>query len=286
MAALAMIDEGNTIAAQLLGGYSFEISAREAQRLDGIRASLADGTIVSITNLPGESDAARIEAAARIRAAGLVPMPHVAARRIESSDSLSRTLDGFGRVGVDRLFLVAGDVPAPSGPYPDALSVIDAVDFTQFGIRTIAITGYPDGHPGIGRAALDSARRDKLAALSRQGVATEIMTQFGFEADPIIAWLRDIRADGVGSVVRLGLPGPASAGTLLKYAARCGVGVSARAMSRFGLSLTRLLSSAGPDRLHADLARAIAAEPLGSVAVHIFPFGGLTRMVEWTGAVR
>ncbi len=286
MAALAMAKQEQTARRHLLDGYSFEISARDAGRLDAVRAAIPDGTIVSITNLPNESDGARIEAAARVRALGLVPMPHVAARRIASEADLAQALDGFAAAGVDRLFVIAGDVPAPAGPFADALAMIAATSFARHGIGVVGISGYPDGHPGIDREALDHARRAKIAALAEQAVTAELVTQFGFEAEPVVAWLRRIRAGGFDGVVRMGLPGPANVGTLLRYAARCGVGVSARAMTRYGASITRLLSSAGPDLLYAALARAVATEPLGPVAIHLFPFGGLGKMADWAEAQR
>ena len=60
----------------------------------------------------------------------------------------------------------------------------------------------------------------------RSGAVLYVVTQFCFEARPIIAWDRTIRAEGNKLPIRLGLPGLASIKTLLNYAKACGVGRS------------------------------------------------------------
>ncbi len=51
-------------------------------------------------------------------------------------------------------------------------------------------------------------------------------------------------------------------------------------MAKYGVSLTRLLGTAGPDKLIDDFARGIGPEH-GAVRFHFYPFGGLTKTVEW-----
>jgi methylenetetrahydrofolate reductase (NADPH) len=52
-------------------------------------------------------------------------------------------------------------------------------------------------------------------------------------------------------------------------------------MAKYGASITRLLNTAGPDRLYADLADGISPAVHGGVAIHLYPFGGLRKMAEW-----
>src|SRR3982074_1287405 len=51
------------------------------------------------------------------------------------------------------------------------------------------------------------------------------------------------------ATVRVGLPGPASVKTLLRFARRCGVGATASVMAKYGVSITQLLNTAGPSAL-------------------------------------
>src|SRR3546814_7526917 len=104
---------------------------------------------------------------------------------------------------------------------------------------------------------------DKLYALKNQNIAAEIVTQFVFDADAVVGWLSAIRAEGVTAPVRIGIPGPASIQSLLRFAARCGVGASAKVMAKYGVSITRLLNTATPDRLVEELTVKTRSHDLG-----------------------
>ena len=80
--------------------------------------------------------------------------------------------------------------------------------------------------------------------------------------------------------MRVGIPGPAGIKTLLRFAARCGVGASASVMKKYGVSITNLLGSAGPDKLVNTFATKLG-DKHGRVRLHFYPFGGLVRTVEW-----
>ena len=85
--------------------------------------------------------------------------------------------------------------------------------------------------------------------------------------------------------VRVGVPGPAGIKTLLRFAARCGVQASASVMAKYGLSITQLLGTAGPDKMVDALSERISSEH-GRVRLHFYPFGGLERTVEWIKSTR
>ena len=86
---------------------------------------------------------------------------------------------------------------------------------------------------------------------------------------------------GIKLPVTVGLAGPATPATLTKFALRCGIGNSMRALrgqiGRFG----RLLVDTGPD----DVMRALEAAPREDTAsiagFHVFPFGGLRKARNW-----
>ena len=85
--------------------------------------------------------------------------------------------------------------------------------------------------------------------------------------------------------VRIGVPGPAGIKKLLRYAAHCSVAASATVMARYGVSLTRLFGSAGPDRLVDSLVRGLD-ERNGPVRFHFYPFGGIGQTVDWIAAYK
>jgi methylenetetrahydrofolate reductase (NADPH) len=97
----------------------------------------------------------------------------------------------------------------------------------------------------------------------------------------VLDWLAKLRDGGIAAPVRIGVPGPASVKTLLRFAARCGVGASASVMAKYGVSITKLLNTAGPDALIAELAASIDPARHGEVVLHFYPFGGLAKTAQW-----
>lgn len=266
----------------LLRDFSLEMTGKDVEELDAARPLLPAGTRINVTFLGNEDLPVRRTAARRVRAAGLLPVPHVSARRLESREALDTFLGALRADGTaERLFAVGGDPGKPHGPYPDALSVIESGVLEAFGVRQVSIAGYPEGHPDIADELLWPALEAKHAALRARGLSGEIITQFGFDADPVLDWIAEVRGRGIDLPVRVGVPGPAGVRRLLRYAARFGVGTSASIARKYGLSLTNLMGTAGPDRFLRALAADLRPERHGEVKVHFYPFGGLRATAEW-----
>jgi methylenetetrahydrofolate reductase (NADPH) len=268
--------------AVLLENYSFEMTAKDVPHLEEAAHLIPPDTKIAITFLPNEDFPARVAAARRVRELGFVPVPHISARRVKSQAELESFLAALQReASIDRAFIIAGDPPQPEGPYVDALAVIRTGLLARYGVSRVGISGYPEGHPEIGSDKLWQAKRAKLAEIADMGHDFAVVTQFGFDAEPILSWLAQLRAANVHGLVRVGVPGPATVKTLLRFATRCGVGASAKVMSKYGVSLTRLLTTAGPDALILDLARGLEPARHGDVRLHFYPFGGLKTTAQW-----
>lgn len=266
---------------QLMTDYSLEITPKDVEALENAAHMIPQGTLISVTFLPGAEFSDRARAAERIQQLGFKPVPHLSARRLLSADNLREYLDLLKtKIDLKHVFVIAGDPDSAMGPYDDALAVIDSGILKEYGIEHVGISGYPEGHPDITNEKLAKAMHDKVASLKRQGIDYSIMTQFGFDADPVIDWLKQIRSEGIDGPVRIGVAGPASIKTLLRFAARCGVGTSAKVVRKYGLSITSLIGSAGPDPVIADLTNDLRDEH-GKVHLHFYPFGGLVKTNEW-----
>jgi methylenetetrahydrofolate reductase (NADPH) len=120
----------------------------------------------------------------------------------------------------------------------------------------------------------------KVGEIEARGMAPLIVTQFGFDPDAFLAWLLKLRALGIDAPVRIGVPGPAGIKRLLSFAARCGVGASASVLRKYGISVTNLLGSAGPDKLVDAFAAGLGPQH-GRVRLHFYPFGGMVKTLEW-----
>jgi methylenetetrahydrofolate reductase (NADPH) len=266
----------------LLNNYSIEMTAKDIPHLEAAANIIPQGTKIPVTFLPGETFEMRIAAAKRVRDLGFLPIPHISARRLQSQEELENFLAAFQReVGTDHAFVVAGDPPQPMGPFEDALSIIRTGLLAKYGIRRIGISGYPEGHPDIGSAKLWQAKLEKQAAILERGHDFAVVTQFTFDAEPVLTWLVQLRKAGVHALVRIGVPGPASVRRLLAFASRCGVGASTKAMKKYGMSLTTLLSAAGPDRLIEQYAARLDPATHGEALIHFYPFGGMRATAEW-----
>lgn len=268
--------------ARLIATYSIEMTAKDGDALRDARDLIPQGTSVSITFLAGETAPARVAAAKQARGYGFSPRPHISARRIASEAELESFLaDLAAQAQIDRAFVVAGDLAQSAGPYFDALAVIKSGLLAKHGVRHVGISGYPEGHPDFPAEQLWQSLRDKHQALTDLGHTYDIITQFGFDSAPVLDWLARLRDGGITAPVRVGVPGPASVKTLLRFAARCGVGASASVMAKYGVSITKLLNTAGPDALISELAASSDPAKDGEVFLHLYPFGGLAKTAQW-----
>ena len=267
--------------AGITDGYSVEMTAKDIGALREAAPMMPPGTPIAVTFLPGEEADARVAAAVAVRELGFEPMPHFSARRITSEDDFEGYLQAVvSKAGVQRCFIVAGDPPEPQGPYFDTSALIATGAFERAGIKAIGVGGHPEGHPVMSQAECWQVLEAKVAEIERRGMAPLVVTQFGFDPDAFLAWLKEARRRGIESPIRIGIPGPAGIKRLLAFAARCGVGASASVMKKYGVSLTNLIGSAGPDKLVDAFARGIGHEH-GRVRLHFYPFGGIPKTIEW-----
>lgn len=262
-------------------GFSLEMTAKDIASLRDAAPMIPVDTPVAVTFLPGEEPAARVAATVAVRDLGFEPMPHFSARRIQSQAEFEEYLQAVvAQAGVSRCFIVAGDPPEPQGPFFDTSALIATGAFERAGIKAIGIGGHPEGHPNMTVDQTWAVLESKIAEIQARGMAPLVVTQFGFDADAFLDWLKELRARGLDVPVRIGIPGPAGIKTLLRFAARCGVGASTSVMAKYGLSITNLLGSAGPDRLVDRFAEKLGDEH-GRVRLHFYPFGGMVKTVEW-----
>ncbi|HET6522881.1 methylenetetrahydrofolate reductase [Sphingopyxis sp.] len=266
----------------LTNDYSLEITSRDRDALVEAAPLMPAGTRVSITFLPNEELGARVAAAQAALDCGFVPVPHLAARHLSSEAVLEEALRSLHEIGAsENIFVIAGDSPVASGPYADALALIQSGLLERYGVRNVGIAGYPEGHPAIGNQELSAAMRDKSMACSARGMGCEVVTQFGFDAAASAKWLAAVRAEGFAGTVRIGIAGPTSVKALLRFATRCGVGASAKVISKYGASITKLFSTATPDAYLTELADKMAPSSHGEVKIHLYPFGGISKAAHW-----
>lgn len=265
----------------LLSEFSLEMTGKDADAIRAAAPKLPGGTNVNVTFLGNEDLGMRVTAAEAVLAAGMRPVPHISARRLAGTDALHEFLAALRSAGAsDHVFAVGGDPVTPEGPFDSAEAVIRSGVLPEYGVEQVSIAGYPEGHPAIDDDALWAALEGKAASLAEQGLGGTIITQFGFDEVPVLRWIEHVRERGIDLPIRVGVPGPAGVKRLLGYARRFGVGASALIVKKYGLSLTNLVGTAGPERLLDALAAGI--EPAhGTVQLHFYTFGGIEATADW-----
>lgn len=273
--------------AAFLDLFSLEATRPGATDIAALQGVLPSRAPVYLSAVPGRPAAELIEPAREIRAAGFEPVPHLAVRSIASDAALDDLLSNFAALaGVRRVLVIGGDRDRPAGPFASALDLIESGRLQRYGIDEIGVAGYPEGHPRIAEPVLERALAAKLEAAGQTGLRAHIVTQFCFDAGRVVAWIARLRDLGIEHPVRIGMAGPASLSTLLRYAQRCGVGASLLRLNRNAGLLKQLVGTSAPDGLVRPLAEAAAAGKLGLAAPHFFSFGGVAATGRWAAAAR
>jgi methylenetetrahydrofolate reductase (NADPH) len=273
---------------RLLHGYSLELNPGDLKTVEMAAERLDPGTEVSLAWIPGSDPMEMIAPAARLKRAGHLPMAHVAARHVESAAQLERLAGRLRDAGVDRILLIGGDRTRPAGPYDSSLSVMQTGVFPKAGISRVAIGGFPEGNPHIPETVLNEALEAKLRFAFEEGLRLSLITQFCFQSEPVIEWVRGVRARGIDIPIRVGLAGPAGALTLMRYAVRCGIGNSLRVLSE-NPSFAKVLVETGPEPIINGIAASVAdggGRQFWIEGLHFYVFGGLRRTLDWIDAER
>lgn len=270
------------VIAQLARNSSIEINVQDVAYLAASRTLLPEGKKVYVSHLPKQTWQQTIDACRAVRDAGFEAVPHVPVRLLESKDTLDRFLeDAVAGAEVREVLLIAGDYAQSVGPYSSVAEVLRTGVLTARGLRRVSLAGHPEGHPKVPLAEIRRAEAEKARLANDMGLETTLLTQFFFEAQPFLDWAGEMRAAGVTARLVAGLAGPASVATLFRYAMRCGVGPSIRALGARPTSLVKLIGDHGPERVMRDLAVARSSQPSLLDGVHLFCFGGFLRTCEW-----
>jgi methylenetetrahydrofolate reductase (NADPH) len=218
-----------------------------------------------------------------VRDAGLEPVPHIAARRIKDRAELQAYLArATGDAGVRKALILGGDEAQAAGPYADGAALIREGMLAAAGIRELGLPGYPEGHPRIGSAVLERSFAEKLSLAAQQGLGAYVVTQFSFAPARVVEYCATMARSAPGVPIYVGLAGPTNPVALLRFAQRCGVSASLRALRTQGMDAVRLVTHTDPADQLAAIARYCAAHAdCNVVGVHLFTFGGVAAAAGW-----
>lgn len=273
--------------AQFLSGYSIEVMPRTAAKVESFADLLPAGTRVYIAHIEGTTIDEMVATARRIRDDGFPVMPHFPARYIRDAAMLEDWTSRYaGEAGVNQALVLAGGRAEPEGDFHSSMQLLETGIFDRHRFKRLHVAGHPEGNRDIdadgSSRMVDEALTWKQALAERTDAEMALVTQFAFDAGPVIDWIGRIRDMGIDLPVHAGVAGPAKLQTLIKYAAACGVGPSLNVLQKRARDVRKLVLPFEPTDVIRDLAAQQAKDPRTAPAqVHFFPLGGIKTCAEW-----
>lgn len=244
---------------------------------DLVAKHVARDATVTVTSSPTRGMAGTLDLVDRLSDLGYAVVPHLSARLIADEVELKDILDRLDAHGVRDVFAVGGDPDEPAGAFAESYDLLVAMDGLSHNLVEVGIAGYPESHPKIHDDITIQAMWDK------RRYATYIVSQICFDPKVTAAWVERVRRRGVTLPIRIGVPGPAAAGRLLRTSTRIGVGESTRFLTKHGPGLLRLArpGTYTPDRLLDRLAPAMARPDNRVDGLHIYTFNDVASAEKW-----
>jgi len=270
-----------------LEGVSVEVMPRTAAKIADFKPLLAPGTRVYVAHIEGTPIEDMVATAKRLTADGFAVMPHFPARIIADEAELEDWIKRYaGEAGVAEALVLAGGLSKPVGKFESSMQLLDTGLFEKHGFKRLHVAGHPEGNADIDRDGttlnVDLAVQWKQSYAEKTGTEMALVTQFVFDAKPMIDWADRLAARGVTLPIHAGVAGPAKLQTLIKYAIACGVGPSLSVLQKRAKDLTKLLKPFEPTEVLTALAEHKAANPDSLITqAHVFPLGGIQASADW-----
>jgi len=240
-------------------------------------AHLPEGAKVTVTCSPTQGIESTLLFGEELLARGFRIVPHIAARLVADRAHLEEIVRRLDDLGVREVFVIGGDAKKPVGPFSGAFELLSAMADSGHDFEHVGVGGYPEGHPIIDDGTL------RRALLDKRPFATYVVSQMCFDPGAILDWVADIRQQGIGLPVYIGLPGVVERKKLLQISLKIGVGDSARFLTKHTNLVKRFLKPGGysPDELVKELAPYVGDQDYKIAGFHIYTFNQVENTEKW-----
>lgn len=231
---------------------------------------------ISVTTTAGHGVDRTLDVALHLTEQGFDAAPHLAARLFRDDEHVAQVVDRLVTGGVERIFVIGGDLAEPTGAFTDAHALLESIARTGHRFREVGIGGYPEGHPNFTDETADRA------VVAKAPYADRVITQMCFDASITTSWAARQRAHGVGLTIHAGIAGPVNRQKLIRISAQLGLGASARFLQKQrGLWRFVLPGAFNPTR---GLKKLAAAQPVDRplvTGIHVFTFNEFAASEQW-----
>jgi methylenetetrahydrofolate reductase (NADH) len=248
---------------------------------DAVLESVPRDVVVTITASPSRGLEPTLALAERFAAEGYQVVPHLSARLVRDSAHLGEVVARMTAIGVDDVFVPAGDADPPAGEFSSALDVLEYLVERGSPFKHVGITGYPETHPKIEDDITVQSMWDKRRH------ATYIVSNLCFDPRVLRQWIVRIRRRGVKLPLLVGLAGPVERTKLVQMATKIGVADSARFVAGHSSAFVRLSTPGAyqPERLLDRVGSTLAAPESLVDGLHVFTFNQVRQAEQWRQAL-
>lgn len=259
---------------------TFETTVKGIHDFTTAADRLPEGSPLNVGFVEGLSAADRLAAFGTLASAGLRVRPILSARRITSETELTDLIHGITEQHIRQVFITGGDPSEPAGPYTTATELIQAEPLASADLELIGLPGFPEQHPEATVQTLLDHLVTKVGMVESSGRRVEITTQVCLDPDAVADWIHQLRTRGVAAPVRIGIPAPAAADSLLRFCRLCKVEATREDLIRHGWMPDEVSMIADPAAFIDTLTELLTPDH-GQVLVHLYPMGDVPAALNW-----
>lgn len=243
------------------------------------------GTIsLEIACRPAESMARALVFADQVRMLDKKPVVHFGARYVGKSEYLQLYIEGLKEYR--NIFFIGGDIKEEdTGPIKSTNDLLEKLRIQEFQFNTLGFPIYPDGHDFLSDDELKDALKKKFFFVKRlqennPNVRAYLTSQWCFDPEIFLTYVRKIRNEGIKWPVYYGIPGYVSVDSLLRVLKDIGLKQSLSFAKKYPNYLFQFIRGYKPDEIIKQLAQLAKKED--NIAGFVFgTFNGLAKNEEW-----
>lgn len=248
-----------------------------ARAEDAVLEAVPRDVVITVTASPTKGLDPTLDLTEALAGAGYQVVPHLSARLVRDSAHLGDIVARLTAIGVDDVFVPAGDADPPAGEFSSALDVLERLAELGNPFSRVGITGYPETHPKIEDDITVQAMWDKRRH------ATYIVSNLCFDPAVLRQWIMRVRRRGVKLPLLVGLAGPVDRAKLIQMATKIGVADSARFVAGHSSAFVRLSTPGAyqPERLLGRVGTTLADPESAVTGLHVFTFNQVRQAEDW-----